>query len=127
MRSTTFYVSLRRVRRLIMSVKVTDNTNTIILNKQRGTALALRYMLDDIHKQANLTTPRDKGNLRNDVIKQVIGLKASITWSKNYAIYQEEKQFRNYTTGGTGPHFARNAVRRVTPKFMQYLRKARAL
>ena len=29
---------------------------------------------------------------------------------KNYGVYQEEKQFKNYTTPGTGPHFAQKGA-----------------
>ena len=48
-----------------------------------------------------------------DIVKQVLGLKGKIVWGKNYAIYQESKQYRNYTTPGTGPHFAENSVKEV--------------
>jgi len=82
-------------------------------------------MLEGIDKTAGPRTPKDKGNLRNDVLKSVIGRKATIAWTKEYAIYQEEKQFANYTTPGTGPHFAKNAVQAVTDDAEQYFKKAR--
>lgn len=110
-----------------MSVKVSDNTATITTSTLKGANLALRFMLDDIDKTSRPVTPKKLGNLRNDILKSVLGLRGTIKWEKNYAIFQEKKQFRNYTTPGTGPHFAENSVIKVTRKSEEYFRKARMI
>lgn len=107
-----------------MSVSIKDNTNKILLDTSRKSALALRFMLDDIHELAEPRTPKQFGNLRRNVLKQVIGLTGKITWGQEYAIYQERKQFSNYTTAGTGPHFAENSVKQATKSPTGAMRKA---
>lgn len=110
-----------------MSVHITDNTVRIKIDTTRGASLALRYMVDDIDRIANPRTPKKLGNLRKDLLKQVIGLHGRIEWRKRYAAIQEKKQFKNYTTPGTGPHFAENAVRKVAKDHLKYFRKARVI
>lgn len=110
-----------------MSVKVEDNTARIIVDSTKGANLALRFMLDDIDRAARPVTPKKQGNLRNDIVKSVLGLRGTIKWEKNYAIFQEKKQFRNYTTPGTGPHFAENSVKKIVNKADDYFRKARLI
>lgn len=110
-----------------MSVKFSDNTAKIIFEHDNSTSLAIRYMLDAIETTAFPKTPKRDGNLRKDILKQVLGKKGIITWKKNYAVYQEKKQFVNYSTPGTGPHFAEGAVRKVTDNSAQYFRKARLI
>lgn len=107
-----------------MSVRVVDNTAAIMFNVNSKVGIAFRFMLDAIDIEADPRTPKDKGNLRRDKLKIVNGLHASITWKKNYAIYQENKQFGNYTTPGTGPHFAENAVKRVVAESAMFFKKA---
>lgn len=110
-----------------MSAKIKDNTNMIILDTQRKGALALRYMLEDIHSIANPKTPKDKGLLRANVIKQVLGLKGSIKWGQKYANRLETKKFINYTTSGTGPHYAETSVKTVAGSPEAAFRKARLI
>lgn len=110
-----------------MSVKIEDNTAHIITDTTKGANLALRFMLDDIDRAARPVTPKKAGNLRNDIVKSVLGLRGTIKWGKNYAIFQEKKKFRNYTTPGTGPHFAENSVVKITKKSEEYFRKARMI
>lgn len=93
-----------------MSVRVTDNTSSVFGKIQQGGSLFLRMMAEQIVSISEPNTPKKEGFLRRDVIKQVLGLHGKVIWTKKYAIYQEEKQFANYTTPGTGPHFAKNAV-----------------
>lgn len=92
----------------------------------RSVGLGLRRMLDDIDRASIPQTPRRTGDLRSRKLKQVLGFKASIAWLTDYAIYQELKQFGHYTTAGTGPHFAKNAVLKVTAKARDYFRRAGA-
>lgn len=93
-----------------MGVSLTDNTRNIEDNITQKANLFLRNMSEFVVNAAEPNTPKDTGRMRADVVKQVLGLKAKIIWGKNYAVYQETKQFRNYTTPGTGPHFAKNAI-----------------
>lgn len=93
-----------------MSYRKTSNHAQINSEVTNGASLAIRLMLSEIHRLADPVTPKDKGNLRADVLKEVRGTTGKITWTKEYAIYQETKQFQNYTTPGTGPHFAEKSV-----------------
>lgn len=110
-----------------MSVRIQDNTSKIILDIQRAASLSLRYMLDDIQEIAEPRTPKDTGMLRRNVSKQVLGLTGKITWGQKYASIQEEKQFVNYTTAGTGPHYAEDSVKSVTKSPQNAMRKARLI
>jgi hypothetical protein len=86
--------------------------------------MALRLMLDAIDMASTPNTPRDKGDLRNNKLKQVLGLHAVIQWRQKYAIYQEDKEHQHYTTAGTGAHFAENAVDKVVSESPNYFRSA---
>jgi uncharacterized protein YmfQ (DUF2313 family) len=94
-----------------MSVKITDNSNNIKNQTTIRASIFLRSMTDEIVKISTPKTPKRRGNLRQDIIKQVLGLNAKIIWGKNYAARQELIQHKTYTTPGTGPHFAENAVK----------------
>lgn len=106
-----------------MSYKVNSNTPQLNNEFENKVQLAIRFMLEDIHRVSLPKTPKEHGNLRADVLKQVQRRRGTIAWSKNYAIYQEKKQFSNYTTPGTGPHFAEDSVRFVANNSDQYWRK----
>lgn len=107
-----------------MSVNITDNTTKIILDTQRKSSLTLKFMLDDIHELSNPKTPKDKGYLRANVLKSVIGLSGKIIWGQKYASIQESKQFSNYTTSGTGSHYAESSVNSVSKSPAGAMRKA---
>ena len=110
-----------------MSVKVVSNVAKINADSDVSLSLALRFMIDDIQRKSEPFTPKDTGDLRRRIIQQVMGRTASITWDVNYAAYQEDIQYRNYTTAGTGPHFAENAVREVVENAEHYFEKARVI
>lgn len=110
-----------------MSAKIKDNTTSIILQTQRNAGLALRYMLEDMHSIAEPRTPKKDGILRRNVLKTVNGLRGTIKWNAKYAIYQELKKFTNYTTSGTGPHFAENSAKAVAKSPEGAMRKARLI
>lgn len=93
-----------------MAYRKTSNHAQISADVINGASLAIRLMLAEIHRLADPVTPKKHGNLRADVLKEVQGTTGKITWTKEYAIYQETKQFKNYTTPGTGPHFAEKSV-----------------
>ena len=110
-----------------MSVRVTSNTASIKFKNSANIPIAIRYMLDGVDSIANPRTPKNMGNLRKDILKTVIGKSGKIQWAKNYAVYQETKQFKSYTTSGTGPHFAQNAVLEVARTYATYFRKAKVI
>lgn len=107
-----------------MSVKVTDHTVSVEQNISQKANVFLRLMAEEIVNISEPKTPKKLGNLRRDVIKSVLALKATIAWRKKYASVQEEKQFRNYTTPGTGPHYARNAVNEAIKRVDSIARRA---
>jgi hypothetical protein len=110
-----------------MSVRIVDNTAKIVLATQRQASLAVRFMLDDVHSLSEPKTPKDTGQLRRNVRKSVIGLTGKIIWGAQYASILENKQFSNYTTAGTGPNYARNAVTSVSKSPANAMRKARLI
>lgn len=109
-----------------MSVKITSNTAQVLSEVGNRTGLAIRFMLDEIDREAEHKTPKKHGNLRADKLKIVQGKRGYIAWTKNYAVYQEDlkSRFTNYTTPGTGPNFAKNAVRKVVRNSDLFFKKA---
>lgn len=112
-----------------MSVRYIDNTPAIEIKTARGINLALRMMTDAIDQEAFRNTPKDKGELRKNLHKTVGAKNAKIRWNTKYAAVQEAgqvrgKRIRKYTTAGTGPHFAENAVMKVVKNGHSYFRKA---
>lgn len=104
--------------------KVTDNTNSIFTGLQQKASIFLRLMSEQIVKDSEPNTPKKSGRMRMDIVKQVLGLSGKIKWGKNYAVYQEAKQFKNYSTPGTGPHFAQNAAEGSINKTSDVAKKA---
>lgn len=107
-----------------MSVKITDNSERIKSENDNKTSLGIRFIVQAVHRTANPRTPKKEGNLRADVIEAVVGKHGKITWTKDYAVWQENKQFKNYTTPGTGPHFAEQSVAKVVEDSPKYFRQA---
>lgn len=112
-----YNVRLKKRRVSQMSVKVEDFTPGIKSNTKVKASTFLRMICDTVIQKAEPKTPKDKGNLSRDILKQVLGLHAVIDWRKVYAQYQERGKredgthvIKNYTTPGTGPHFAENAI-----------------
>lgn len=59
-------------------------------------------------------TPRENNGLRRSIVTQAIGGRAEIAWRVPYAKAQDDGGrdgvvYRNYTTPGTGAHFATRA------------------
>lgn len=99
---------------------ITDNTKSIIAKVQGNIQLTLRLMVEDVHRISLPKTPYRTGDLRTRVSKTVVGNSAIIEWLVPYAVYQENKQYYNYTTAGTGPHFAENSVFQVVGNVQKY-------
>lgn len=99
-----------------MSVRVTDYSPKVLLEINQKSSLFIRQMMDEIDRIANPITPKERGNLRGDILKRALGSKGVMEWRKVYAAPQERgvirgTPIRNYTTPGTGPHYAERAVR----------------
>lgn len=116
-----------------MSYKITDRSPAVESTITQKASIFLRFVAEEIVNIAKPSTPASAVNprLRNDVLKQVLGLHAIIKWDKVYAQYQEageradgSHKVKNYTTPGTGPHFAEKAVKQVLQRTQQIAKKA---
>lgn len=128
-----------------MSVKIDDRTPLVLSNMDRVKNLAVRFAADDVVRVSRKITPYSGaiksqggksltggGHLRNDIVIKVNGGKARIKWGKNYAAIQEEgvtwgKKIKNYTTPGTGPHFAEKSIKKIDKDRNDYLKRAAAI
>lgn len=110
-----------------MSVRIQDNTPRLINAQSRSINTALRRIADAIVEESTRKTPKEFGFLRRNVLKQVLGHRGKVVWQQRYAAIQEVKQFRNYTTAGTGPHFAENAVKAVARRGSQFFKRERLI
>lgn len=108
-----------------MSFHFDDHTAEVKQTVHRRGSTMLRLMLDGIEAAADPNTPKDTSDLRMNKVKQVLGLKATIQWRQYYAAIQETTQFQNYTTAGTGPHFAEKAGKKVDRQLPKYAREAK--
>ena len=98
--------------------------------------LAIRMMLEDIHREAEPITPKRPapvgGALRTMVLKGLDGPhKGYIVWNAPYAEYQERGYtsgpVTHYSTPGTHAHFAKEAVEKVIPRSRDYFVRAGAI
>lgn len=96
-----------------MAYRITDRSAQFAQSTKQKASIFLRTAAEEIVKESTAHTPKKTGRLRMDVLKSVLGLHGQVEWRKNYARFQEDKQFANYTTPGTGPHYAENAVKKV--------------
>ena len=114
-----------------MAYKITDNTVSMQVRMKTNVPLALRFMANDVKREAEPNTPKKSGMLRANVRINVGGQRASIKWGQKYAKYQERGYtsgpVRKYTTPGTGAHFAEDAVKKVSRRHMRYFRQARVV
>jgi hypothetical protein len=95
------------------NIKIIDNTSQIKGSFEQKASVFLRTMAEEMIRISTPKTPKKTGRLRMDILKQVLGLKGKVKWGKNYGVYQETKQFKNYTTAGTGPHFAEKSAKEL--------------
>lgn len=116
-----------------MGVHIEDNTAKLITELNFNTEVAIRLMLEDIHREANPITPKRPapigGTLRLQVLKTMEGHnKGSITWNAPYAEYQERGYTSgpvlHYSTPGTHAHFAEESVKKVVDRADIYFRQA---
>lgn len=107
-----------------MTVVIKDFTAQNKGNMEQKASIFLRFMAEHIVALSTPRTPKKTGRLRMDINKQILGLSGKIKWGKNYAIYQETKQFKNYTTPGTGPHYAEDSVHQGINETQKVAQKA---
>lgn len=113
-----------------MSVTVIDHGPKLIAKSQTNGSMAIRRALQDVLRESRSKTPlAETSFLRNNTRLQVLGLRGKLVWSAAYAQYQERGRRRDgshvvkhYTTGGTGKHFAYNAIRKIDSNRGKYLR-----
>lgn len=110
-----------------MSFTIHDRTPQVTAKIGQQTSLGLRLWSEAVVKTATPRTPKDTGDLRNRVLKQVLGGKGKIVWQVPYAKFQERGfgrgPIRNYTTGGTGAHFAENTVKELAPTLIRFIKR----
>lgn len=104
--------------------KFEDNSKYIMALMQNRKFLFGQYMASDIKRRAISITPNKYGNLHTQIYVKGYGETTSITWRMPYAAYQERGMradgthvVRNYTTPGTGPHFAQQSVHETLTEF----------
>lgn len=114
--------------------KIDDFTPGISSQTKQRASIFLRMAADKIVDTARPNTPKRDNYLNKDVLTRVTGLHGEVEWRKEYASYQEAGQRRdgsrkvkNYTTPGTGPHFAENAVKEVVANSGGILRASRLI
>ena len=115
-----------------MSVEKTNNTQYLKASIGNNIDLAIRMMLEDIHREAEPITPYKHGTLRTMVTKNMEGVHhGSITWFAPYAAYQERGYttgpVTHYTTPGTHAHFAEESVNKVVGHSRDYFFRAGAI
>lgn len=110
-----------------MSVEYTSNTGRVKADQSLKMSLAVRLMIEDIHRKSVSKTPFKGGDLRAMVAKQMNGLTGIIEWRAPYAEYQERGYttgpVRHYTTPGTQAHFAEESVVDVMNNAQYYIRQ----
>lgn len=107
-----------------MSYSIKDNTQAILGEAKQKANIFLRLATEDIERKSTKNTPKRTSDLRRSILKSVLGLRGRIEWRKVYASKMEEQQFSNYTTPGTGPHFAKNAVQSMVDNTKAIARRA---
>lgn len=114
-----------------MATKVTDHSVEFEQKITQKVNIFLRLFTEQTVETAFPKTPKRDNFLRKDVLKQVLGLNAKIIWDKAYAAVQERgsrkdgtHKIRNYTTPGTGPHFAENAIKDTLARTGEIARRA---
>lgn len=107
-----------------MRVKYYDNTAKVKAETQKKASSFLRLMLEEAQRESVAGTPKKTGDLRASTVKVVNGLKGKLMWTKHYAAIQETKKFKNYTTAGTGRHYAKNAIEKTLKKQKEIFKRA---
>jgi len=121
-----------------MGIRVENRTPQVISTIKNRAVYTLFSFGNDVKKESLPKTPLKYNNLRKSVnVKSnqtSTGAKCEITWEQPYAAYQERGMrydgthvVRHYTTPGTGPWFAKNAVNSQMRKMQSHLDRAALL
>ncbi len=82
----------------------------------------------DLLTKSRAVTPKDTGDLRAsgyyDITRGQEGPALEVGYTKEYAIYQHENLFENYTTPGTGPKYLENPFLENKGRYVEMLRDA---
>lgn len=114
-----------------MSVDYQEYTYTVKGHLKNSAGLAIRLMLEDIHRNSNSITPMaDTKYLRTGVRKRLVNNNEGfIEWMAPYAAYQERGKrldgshvVKHYTTPGTGKEFANKSVKKTMSNARKFLR-----
>lgn len=106
-----------------MGVKITDNSALTKFKVESDIMVINRFIIEDIHFKSSPATPMKTGDLRLKVDKTTEGKKSVIRWLSPYSAIQENVHFKNYSTPGTGPHFARDSVKSTMNNLNEQIRK----
>lgn len=97
--------------------KFVDNTDYLKGLMNNRIHLMNNSLTSEIRKEAYFITPQKNGDLHTQIVTRSSGNEATITWEMPYAAYQERGMradgthvIKNYTTAGTGPHFAQQSA-----------------
>lgn len=114
-----------------MSVVYQSNSARTENNISNKLGLMCRLLVEDVYRNSLKTTPMKYGDLRKTVNRRIENNRGIIEWTAPYAAYQERGMradgshvVRNYTTPGTGKHYAKDAVIETLEKIGDYARKA---
>lgn len=110
--------------------KYQSNKNYIVALMQNRIPLFGEFIATDIRRRSVLITPTKFGNLHLQISITNYGTSTIISWIMPYAAYQERGMradgthiIKNYTTPGTGPHFAQITVHEVIPQYGTFWRR----
>jgi len=102
-----------------------DYNKTVLIRAE--TALPQEF-IRIYKKNVVAITPKKTGALRRSIITQASGNQANISWRSRYARAQNEgghngAVYRNYTTPGTGAHFANIAYKKTMAQMPAVVRE----
>lgn len=112
-----------------VEIKYTGGSlNSFIENEIDKLDTAVHGVAEQIHTESLIKAPQKTGRMRDASMVEKLGHGAySVVYGRygtGYAKIQERKQFENYTTQGTGPHFLQRAGDEASrEKLVNFLKK----
>lgn len=114
-----------------MSYKIDDNSDLVRQKILARGNTFLRFFGERAVEISTPKTPYKVGDLSKNIVIQVHNLRYIIIWAMEYASFQERgsrrdgsHKVKNYTTPGTGPHFAKNAIKQALGEIGSIKRRA---
>lgn len=112
-------------------MRIVSNRAELVAMMSNRAIYANSLWAHDIKRSSLAQTPLKSHQLRASIKTPAQGTKQRIIWDQPYAQYQERgmrydgtHQIKNYTTAGTGPWFAKNAVKKSLKKLPNYFAEA---